>query len=427
MSVLLRTLYRDAGILLAPLITAYLHKRARRGKEDPARLRERFGHASVARPPGNLVWIHAASVGEVQSVLTLVERLSDRADAPHLLITTGTVTSAAMLAARHLPRVIHQFVPVDTASSVRRFLDHWQPDLALWVESEFWPELLYQTQGRGIPTMLINARISARSAARWQRLRSMIAPLVDGFVAVFPSTPDDALRLQQLGTPHIVATGNLKFDAAALPADTAALSALNAATAGRPMVLAASTHDGEEALIARACATIRTRFPALLCIIVPRHATRGDGITTMLRATGANVAQRSRDEAITAATQYYIADTMGELGLFYRACDIVCIGGSFVPHGGHNVLEPAQLRCTIITGPHMHNFADMTARMHAAHALIIADDEASLAQACEAMLADSEKQLNLADNAWQFVQESQGAADHIMATIAPYLTQKTQA
>ncbi len=424
MSAFLRSTYRTLGVLGHPLLKHYLNKRARRGKEEASRLPERFGHASSPRPTGTLIWIHAASVGELQSVLALVTRISDAYPNAHVLITTGTVTSAGLLAARKLPRVIHQFVPIDTYASVKRFLQHWQPDLALWVESEFWPELLHQTQARGTPTMLINARLSQKSSARWARLHSIITPLVNGFSAVFPSTEADGERLKHLGDPRIITTGNLKFDAPPLPADTAALSAFSASTDGRPMILAASTHEGEETMIAEAATALRAGHQNLLTVIVPRHATRGDSIVTMLKQHTPHVAQRSKADAITAATQYYVADTMGELGLFFRACDIVCMGGSFIAHGGHNLLEPARLNCAIITGQHMHNFAEMTARMQQAGAIIVAPDAPALEAACNLLLGNPEKQLNLADKAWQFVQESQGAADAIMTTIAQQLGQK---
>lgn len=424
MSVMLRSTYRALGVLGHPLLKQYLNKRARRGKEDASRLAERFGHASMPRPSGTLIWIHAASVGELQSVLALITRISDAYPQAHMLITTGTVTSAQLLAARNLPRVIHQFVPMDSYFSVKRFLHHWQPDLALWVESEFWPELLHQTQLRGTPTMLINARMSEKSAARWARLQRVITPLVNGFSAVFPSTEKDAERLKRLGSPRIMTTGNLKFDAPPLPADTASLSAFSASTDGRPMILAASTHDGEETIIAHATTELRATYPDLLTVIVPRHATRGDGIVAMLNQHTPHVVQRSKAGVITSATQYYVADTMGELGLFFRACDIVCMGGSFTPHGGHNLLEPARLNCAIITGQHMHNFAEMAARMQQAGAILIAADAQALQAACKLLLGNPEKQLNLADKAWQFVQESQGAADAIMTTIAQQLRQK---
>lgn len=424
MSALLRSTYRALGVIGHPLLKHYLNKRAARGKEDPARLTERFGHASTTRPSGTLIWIHAASVGELQSVLALISRISDAYPSASVLITTGTVTSAQLLAERKLPRVIHQFVPVDSYFCVQRFLQHWQPDLALWVESEFWPELLHQTQTRGIPTMLINARMSEKSAQNWARMRSIIAPLLNGFTAVFPSTEADGERLKRLGTPNIIRTSNLKFDAPPLPANTAALSAFSASTDGRPMILAASTHDGEEQIIATVAMALRATWPDLLTVIVPRHATRGDAITAMLQQQTLHVAQRSKTEAITTATSYYVADTMGELGLFFRACDMVCMGGSLIPHGGHNLLEPARLNCAIITGPYMHNFADITERMQHAEALIVAENAAGLEAACRLLLGNPEKQLNLADKAWQFVQETQGAADAIMSSIALQLGQK---
>jgi 3-deoxy-D-manno-octulosonic-acid transferase len=417
-------LYLILGMLLAPLLPYYLRKRGQRGKEDLTRMGERFGKASIARPAGKLIWLHAASVGELQSLRVLIQALHQRHPEMHMLVTTGTVTSARLFETMKIPRSIHQFVPLDYYSAIRRFLQHWQPDMALWVESEFWPELLRQTQARRIPSLLVNARISAQSTKRWSNMRALITPLLQGFAAIIASTKSDAERLQILGAAPIDHIANLKFDANILPEDPAALSAFKQQTKTRQLVLAASTHAGEEAILAESIAPLSAQSPDILLVIVPRHANRGDAIAEMLRAQNIRIAQRARGENITAETQIYLADTMNELGMFYRACDIVFIGGSLIAHGGHNMLEAARLSCAIITGVHVFNFADIAANMLQQKALISAQNTVQLQAAFKTLLTDHTARTTLMENAKLLATQGQGAVDIIMAQV-DFLIQKT--
>jgi 3-deoxy-D-manno-octulosonic-acid transferase len=414
---MIRFLYSLVGILLTPLITLWLLKRAARGKESFARLRERFGHAAQMRPPGTLIWLHAASVGEAQSIFTLVRALLAQQPEASVLITTGTVTSAALVAQQHLPRTIHQFVPIDTYQAVRRFLRHWRPDMVLWVESEFWPQMLWRIKKRRIPALLINARISDGTAANWRKWPRTIRSLLGCFRSVYAGSKEDAARLATLGAKQVHDAGNLKYDAAALPVDETAYASLKQIVGSRRVWVAASTHANEEQRIAEVHAKLATQFHDLLTIIVPRHATRGDAIAADLRGRHLTLAQRSKHEDITPETGIYLADTMGELGLFYRLSEIVFLGGSLIAHGGHNPLEAAQLNCAILSGPFVHNFAGIVAHLQTAHAIRIVRDPGELQVMVALLLRDKGQRHDLAARAADVVKAAQGASEKILREI----------
>lgn len=411
--------YRFATDLLSPLVTGWLLWRRACGKEDRARFSERFGHPSQPRPEGTLLWLHAASVGEANSVLLLIERLRARFPAINLLLTTGTVTSAQLMQKRLPPQVIHQFAPVDTPAATQRFLRHWKPDIAFWVESEFWPNLVMAARARGCFMTVINGRMSRRSYRGWQRWGTrMMFDMMSCFEVAFAQSEDDGLRLRALGLYDVRYEGNLKFDADLLPCDEAVLFSLQQTLGNRPAWLAASTHDGEEALVAQAHTQLSATQPNLLTIVVPRHPQRGGAIAQLLANHG-TVGLRSRGDTITPGTQFYIADTLGELGLFYRLCDIVFIGGSLVPHGGQNPLEAARLRCAVLTGPHTHNFADMVEDMQNAGALLRVGNAAQLADTVGKLIThpDDIAQLQIITRRW--LADKGGAAERILNTLAP--------
>lgn len=413
-------LYRAVTAAGGPLIRGYLDRRRRAGKEDPERYRERLGEPSRPRPHGPLVWIHAASVGESLSILPLVERL--RAERPplNLLVTTGTVASARLIAGRLAAGAIHQYVPVDRVPWVRRFLDHWRPDLALWVESEFWPNALAELAARRVPAVLLNARISARSFAGWRRAPWLIRRLLATFSLALAQSEDDARRLAALGAANVASPGNLKYAAAPLPADAAALAALRAAVGGRPVWLAASTHPGEEAIVADAADRVRASLPDALAVVAPRHPARGTEIAALLAPHGA-VARRAAGEAIAPETAFYVADTMGELGLFYRLATVAFVGGSLVPHGGQNVLEPARLGAAVVHGPHMANFAAVAHELSAAGGAIAVGDAPSLADTVTRLLTDADERRRRAAAAQAIADGKDGLLDAVMARLAPFL------
>lgn len=350
-------LYSLATRGAAPLIYLVLLWRRRRGKEDAQRFPERTGHAGQARPEGQLIWLHAASVGECLSVLPLIGRLLQDEAQRHILITSGTVTSAQILAERLPARAIHQYVPVDIPHAVRRFLDHWRPDAAIWVESEFWPNLLRATAARRIPMALVNARISPRSYRRWQRFSKTFRMLMSGFSVIVPRDRQIADYLTALNIPQSEHVADLKLAAETLPADQQALQPLLKAIQSRPVWVAASTHDGEEEGAVRLHLSLRQSFPDLMTIIVPRHAARGGEVAAMAAGAGVPVARYSARQTPGPDTEIFLGDTMGQMGLFYRLSQICFMGGSLVPHGGQNPLEPARLSRTILHGPHIENFA----------------------------------------------------------------------
>lgn len=411
---LIRGAYSAVGIAITPALKLWLERRARRGKEDPFRMGERFGYATRPRPDATLVWLHAASVGETQSVLTLVRALLAQHSTIHVLITTGTVTSAALVAQQNLARVIHQFIPVDTAPAVRRFFDHWQPDIALWVESEFWPQLLWQAQQRHVPMLLINARISHKTFASWQRWPRTIRSLLHSFCGIYAGSTEDAERLKTLGGSNIRDVGNLKYDASPLPTQPNLINEILRHTEGRPIFLAASTHANEEQTLAQAHALIAQQFPNLLTILVPRHAARGDAIAADLRGKNAALAQRSKSEPITPTTSIYLADTMGELGSFYTLADVVFMGGSLIPHGGQNPLEAARFTKAILTGPYTHNFASIIAAFTAVDAMRVVADAVTLAHETSALLTNQVVRQAMAERALTVVEQSRGASGIIL-------------
>ena len=414
-------LYRGLSAAAATLTPMLIRRRLRDGKEDPARSGERRGISDAARPHGPLVWIHGASVGEVLAAAALIERL--RALNLRILLTSGTVTSAE-IAARRLPAdVIHQYIPYDSPRFVARFLDHWRPQLALFIESDLWPNLMLAGQARRLPMVLINGRMSPRSFRRWQRMQGTIAALLGCFEVCLVQSDLDAERFAALGGRNIVSTGNLKLDVAAPPAHPTRLDDLMAATHGRPIVVAASTHPGEEQMLVAAHLALKTYFPTLLSVMVPRHAPRGEGIAAMVAATGLAPALRSRDEELTAATDIYVADTMGELGLFYRLSPVVFMGGSLVPHGGQNPIEALKLDAAIAHGPHVFNFTEVYAALDDAGGAKQVGDVDALVKQLGQWLANQDARTACVEAGGAVLDRLGGALERTMAALEPYLVQ----
>ncbi len=414
------SLYRAAAILGSPLIAAYLGRRLKRGKEDPLRFGERMGLAAMPRPAGPVVWLHGASVGEALSMLPVIERLAAHPAGPKILVTTGTVTSAKLMAERLPASAVHQYVPVDRPAWVARFLDHWRPDIALWWESELWPNLVIETKRRRIPMLMANARMSPRSFKKWQRFPGFADMLIAAFDAILTQSDIDTERFRALGG-QAETLGNLKFAVPPLPADPERLSGLQAAISGRPVWLAASTHAGEEAACWRAHRIVSEKFPNLLSIIVPRHADRGQAIAAALGQAGARVARRAIGEQPGPDIDVYIADTMGELGVFFRAAPIVFMGKSLLPQGGQNPIEPARLGTAIISGPHTWNFEKIVADLQAAGGIRIVADDAELAVALAADLADPAAATGRALAAKRHVEAAAEVLDTFMDRIDPML------
>ncbi|MBX3505218.1 MAG: 3-deoxy-D-manno-octulosonic acid transferase [Parvibaculum sp.] len=413
--------YRLMTRVLAPVVPALLTKREERGKEDPSRRGERFGIASAPRPEGTLIWIHAASVGESLSVLPLIDRLIASAAAPHVLVTTGTVTSARLMRERLPAKAIHQYVPLDHPSWCARFLDYWKPDLGIWVESEFWPNLIVEASGRGIPLALVNARITEKSFKGWRKAPGFISNLLSRFDLLMAQDKASAFRLRALGAANILEPGNLKHDAAALTHNTAALGELRGMAGNRPLWLASNTHQGEERAAAEAHLSLAAAHPRLLTVIVPRHPARGPAIARELRELGLAVSCRSRGEPITDETQIYLGDTLGEMGLFYSFCNIVFIGGTLDTTGGHNPFEAALLQCALVAGPSDFNFAETYVAFTEAGAMKRISSGDDLALVIAGLLDDTETRNRMSDAALAFARAGSGAtqatADALLALL----------
>jgi 3-deoxy-D-manno-octulosonic-acid transferase len=392
-------LYRAASWASAPVARLLLRQRLRAGKEDPARMRERTGEAGRPRPDGLLYWIHGASVGESLSVLPLVERLKAENPALNVLVTTGTVTSAKLMAER-LPRgAIHQFIPVDHPRFVKGFLDHWRPDGAIFVESELWPNLLIETRQRARFMALVNGRISPKSFEDWKSKPQSIRYLLSQFDLVIAQDRQNAERLTTLSGREVGSFGNLKNAAPPLPGDVREEARLLAEIDGRPFWLAASTHPGEEEAIFAAHKTLKAEIPSLLTLLAPRHPERGEEIAALAAASGVTARRRAKGQKIDRDTDIYIADTLGELGLFYRLSNAAFVGGSLVEKGGHNPLEPARLACAILHGPHIFNFVETYADIRGAGGAALVRNDRDLAAAVKRLLADEKTRLAMADTA----------------------------
>ncbi len=413
--------YRKLSSAVVPLAPALINRRLKQGKEDPERIGERRGMSRDVRPAGPLVWIHGASVGEVLAAAALVERL--RALNIRILLTSGTVTSAAIVAKRFPPDVIHQYVPFDSPRYVARFLDHWRPSLALFIESDLWPNLILQSAARRLPMVLINGRMSQRSFPRWRRMSGTISALLDKFDLCLAQSNTDGERFAALGSRNVIVTGNLKLDVAAPPADPVKLEKLIAVTRGRPVVVAASTHPGEEEILIEMQRTLAGFFPQLLTVIVPRHPDRGGGIAKMIEAAGLKAALRSGQELPTAGTDIYVADTLGELGLFYRLAPIVFMGGSLVEHGGQNPIEAVKLGGAILHGPHVFNFADVYEALDQAGGARVAADREALVKQLGQLLADLDARDQLVAASGKVVEQLGGALERTLGALEPYLLQ----
>lgn len=416
--------YRAATRLLGPALHVYLNRRKKRGKEDPGRIGERFGHPSAVRPKGHLLWIHGASVGESLSALPVIDEMHHRYPGLSILVTTGTVTSAELMNARLPEGVIHQFVPIDRQVCVARFLHHWKPDIALWLESDLWPNLLTRAQKAGVKLALLNGRISEKSFKGYSRFPSFIRPVISAFDLVLTQGDDETARFESLGATSVKTVGNLKFAAPPLPADEGELAKLQEQIGNRPVWLASSTFAGEERIAGDIHQKLAHEQAGLMTIIVPRHPDRADDIAADLVAQGLHVARRSLGQAITPGTDIYLADTIGELGLFYRIAPVCFMGKTLCASGGQNPLEPARLNCAILHGPDMSNFTIISEEMRAAGACRMATDADDLGRQIGALLRDPASAQKIAHAALGYANSKAEVLTRTVDALRPLLAQK---
>ncbi len=386
-------LYQFATRVLSPFAGMILRRRASRGKENRNRLNERWAKTLPARPDGPLIWFHAASVGESLIQLELARTILSQGYSASLLFTCQTLTGADCINAGRetIPAfanvwTLQQMAPLDTAASARRFMAHWQPDMAIFAEGEIWPNLLAQLHQRKVATALINARMTNKSISGWRRWPNTAKTVFDRFNIILASDKKTATGLSELVQRPITCVGNLKSALPAPQVSTSELSQIKARLPRRKVLVAASTHDGEEALILDALLQMQ---PRPFAIIAPRHPERGDQVERMISCSNLTYARRSREDEVTPDTDILLADTMGEMGLWYRLADTVYLGGGHAPGvGGHNPLEPLRLGKPVLTGPSLFNFEDMTKALVKQRGLTIVDTVADIVAAFPAPAPD---------------------------------------
>lgn len=409
--------YRLAVAVLGPFAGLWLRARARSGKEDARRVGERFGRYTQQRPPAALVWLHAASVGESGVALSVIEALGARDASLSFLISTGTRTSADLIARRGAPRTTHIYAPLDRTDAVRRFLDHWRPDLGVFVESELWPNLILAAEKRGVKLALINARMSVKTLRRWEAWSAAGRRLAQAFAFISAADARTARALKRLRGAEVAARGNLKLATPAPSIDLNTRAALVKEIGARPLWLAASTHPGEDEIALAAHQRLCEHTPNALLVIAPRHPERGATISVL--AGGAPL--RSKNETIGDAS-VYVADTLGELGLFYDLAPVALVAGSLLPHlKGHNPIEPAKLGAAILTGSNVESFQDLFDALFAAGGATQVDNASAIASAVTVLWRDGESRAAQLDAARRVAAQGADAFAHTLTSLTALL------
>lgn len=415
---LLRTGYYGISWLSAPLISGYLKWRSFKGKEDKNRLFERKGFTNVPRPKKPLIWVHAVSVGESIVALTLTQAILKHYPHIHILITTTTLSSAKIIEKRLPKHTIHQFCPVDTPQAVHRFLEHWKPDLAIWIESEFWPNLMESTQERAIPTILLNGRISLKSFSQWKKFKGMISALLSRLSLCAVQSAEQATFFQALGAKNITIMGNAKLMSPPLTVDSKNYKALKKAVGNRPLWLAASSHPGEEEFIFKVHKILKKDYPNLLTILVPRHIERARSLQKFALTEGLSVALQTETTQFS-GVEVYIGNTLGELALFYAIAPVVFMGATLVPKGGHNPIEAAQLGAFVLHGPYTFNNPQLYEILSSLGLSGTIQDEHQLAASIRPWLAAHKESYNEPSCLKTYRDEK---LLNLMSLLSPYLT-----
>jgi 3-deoxy-D-manno-octulosonic-acid transferase len=413
------TAYRFAGAAAYPFVGGYIAWRTTRGKEERSRRRERYGFAVVKRPPGPLVWIHAASVGESYAVIPLVRRISGFDI--NVVFTTGTVTSAQIVQSRFDERVLHQYVPLDLKPAVSRFLDHWKPDLAIIAESEIWPMTILELGARRVPQVLVNGRLSDRSFAAWTKRLYLAEALFENLSHVVAQSDVDGERFRQLGARPVTVSGNLKVDTEPPGADEHEVHMLRAQIGDRPTWAAISTHEGEEAIAIEVHLLLKRRYPDILTIIVPRHPERAGALLNAFGAAGLTVARHSLGEPVDADVDVFLGDTIGYMGLYLRVTEIAFVGRSLTAEGGQNPLEPAMLETAVLAGRNVQNFRESYEKLIERGGARLVADRDMLAGAVNFLLANEPKRREMIDAALATVNDMRGALPATLKALEPYI------
>lgn len=409
---MLKQLYSSLSYLAPVILRPILNYRQSKGKESQERMRERWGIATQPRPDGKLIWLHAASVGELISLLPLIKRIGNDMPEVHTLVTTGTVTASKVMQ-RHMPRLqsnlAHQFAPLDVKHWVDRFIKHWNPDLGVFVESELWPNLIFSARRHRTRLMLVNARMSKRSYQRWKHISSFSNKMMSCFDVCFAQSNSVAEQLRDLGARDVRSSGNLKFAATPLPYQEDEFKSIKQMLKGRKIWVAASTHPGEERYIFEAHQQLREKDPNVLTILIPRHPHRGDEVAVLAKESGLTIARRK--DTIEKSTDIFLIDTIGEMGLFYALTPVAFIGGSFAKVGGHNPIEAALHNCALLWGSHVHNFMEVCNILSPAAINVTPN---SLAREVLQLLDDPNRTKQLAKLAFDIVQRQSNVVDQLI-------------
>lgn len=411
-------IYRSFTYLAYPFIYFLLKKRLSIGKEDFRRIDERKGIYKKQRPDSRLIWLHGASVGECLSMMPLINYLVTLPNTK-VMVTSGTVTSAELMAKRLPEGAFHQFIPVDLPTYTKKFVRHWHPDVALFFESDFWPNMLMDVHAANIPLILLNGRISDHSFKTWQRLPSFIRPMLRLFDFGLGQTQEDAKRMQQLGFQKTDCVGNLKFSAVPAPFDGSELSKMKNEIGDRFVWVAGSTHDNEEEQLADIHLQLQQLHKNMLTVIAPRHPNRAEEIEKMLISKGLTVHRRSLDQDTQA--DIYLADTIGEMGLIYRLSEYVFVGGSLIPFGGQNMLEPMRMGACTFIGPYAFNFKEIVARAKQKNALVEVPDKEGLAHALQACIEDPSHRAEIETNGQALANSETAVLNRVVDVLKPYL------
>jgi 3-deoxy-D-manno-octulosonic-acid transferase len=411
--------YRAITAVLAPFAWYSVARKLRRADVSTERQHERLGVASQARPAGQLIWFHAASVGESLSVLSLITRMAERLPSAQFLITSGTPTSASLIAKRLPPRTVHQYPPLDANGPVNRFYRHWRPDAGIFVESELWPQMLVKGRKAGVRLALLNARLSDKSVKGWQRFPDTARFILGQFDLFLTQNQKTADNLCAMGavSEHVKPGTNLKALAGPLPVDEVLCARMRKSIGDRPVWVASSTHPGEEEVVLQAHRALIKQHPDLLLILIPRHPDRGQDVQQMIANAGLVCARRSQHQELTPETEVYLADTLGETGTWYALCPLVFLGGSLQDIGGHNPFEPAQAGAAVITGPGYFNFTETYDAMIAKGGAVKVSDANALTRAVDHWLGDQSDFENARTAARSYVSTQQTALDSVIDTL----------
>ena len=419
----LRKLYTLLLYLLTPFVIARLAWRGIRAPDYRRRWPERFGTIKPALGE-RVIWIHAVSVGEVLATEPVVQALLEQYPEHSILVTTVTPTGSARVTALFGNAVAHVYAPYDLPGAVSKFLDRVRPQLAIVMETELWPNLFHACQQRSVPLLLVNARLSERSVAGYQRVRSLASQTLSAVTEIAAQSELDADRFRSLGADErrIKVTGNMKFEQRIPPSLLERAEVLRRDWGvGRAVWVAGSTHEGEDEQLLDVFRQLRQQFMDCLLVLVPRHPERFETVTELCRHRGYNTVLRSEGVSCTPDTEVFIGDSMGELPLFYAASDVAFVGGSLVRHGGHNLLEPAALGVPVVTGPYVFNFVEICELLLQAGACEKVDDTAGLLRTVSLWLEDANERHQVGQRGRQVVEKNRGALQSVLAMIARHL------